>query len=84
MHVREMTIPEQVSFLNRAARVHLGIPQGSSHKVRCTHLDQAKAVRPCSDEACSDEACSDETCSDEAYSDKACITDTVLSGCAAA
>lgn len=24
MHVREMTIPEQVSFLNRAAHVHLG------------------------------------------------------------
>ena len=50
-------------------------PKGSSHKVRCTHLDQAKAVRPCSDEACSDEACSDEACSD-----KACMIDTVLLG----
>ena len=50
MHVREVTIPEWVSFLNRAAHVHLGpggIPQGSSRKVRRTHLDQAKAVRPC-------------------------------------
>ncbi len=52
-------------------------PRHLACKMCCTHLDQAKAFWPCSDEA---EVCSDEACSDEACSHEACMTDKVHLG----